>query len=401
MLRPCEAGTTAKQVVRLNLIDLAGSERQQGIQDPARHSSQHRNTLPVKEAGAINKSLSALTNVIMALSQDERRGRRQIAGGPCQRHFVNYRNSKLTLLLRDSLSGLSRTAVVATVSPSAVCCMETLSTLKFAARAKRIRCNMLQKESGMTHTAAVMDNMFQEVKFLRKRLSDLNLSGQSMASISTGDGTLSGSDGSPKCVTCGIEEAVENKEDVQACMDAAKRELAEAIGKLTEVEARLHSAAQDAKDIAIHVVGGVAIRERPRSPRLACSATFREHFNTVSRQVLHRSGHDVSMCQMTPVFMPQSPTLVSGCRSPLLVSRQVFVNARTQCVASTWRVSPRAHLERRYRSLSPGWSVFREATTPKPPMHGGPHPLAFNQLATPPTQWSWGTVSSTQRWEHI
>jgi len=421
MHRACEVGATAKQVVRLNLVDLAGSERQQGVQDPVRHSSQHRNPLPVKEAGAINKSLSALTNVIIALSQDERKWRRQTAGGPCQRHFVNYRDSKLTLLLRDSLGGRSRTAVVANVSPSAVCSMETVSTLKFAARAKRIRCNALQKEADVSYSAAAMENMVREVVMLRKRVAELesvacncslvrmedstntkSFCGQSTASISTGDGTLSGSDFSPSCISRGMEETSdENDEDVQACMDATKRELVEAIGKLAEVEARLHVAALDTKDAASLVAGGTAVRARPTSPSIAGSATFCEHFNGVSRQVLHRSSHAVSTCQLTPVFLPQSPTLVSGCCSPLLVSRQVRVNTHAPCVASTWRLSPRAQSQPRHRSLSPARFVFLEAPAPQLSMHGRPRPRAFSPHAATPTQWSWGAVNSTQRWAHI
>jgi len=279
--------------------------------------------------------------------------------------------------------------------------METLSTLKFAARAKRIRCSVLQKEAGVGYTAEAMETMFREVTFLRKRLSGLNFCGQSMASLSTGDRTLSGSDFSPNCVTRGMEEAVENKEDVQVCMDAAKRELVEAIGKLTEVEGRLQLAAQAAKDTAIHGAGGASGSAQPSSPSLTRSATCCDHSDSVSRHVLHRSGHAVSMCQPTPVFVPQSPILVSGCRSPMLASRQVLVNAHTPCVASTWRVSPRAHMQPRHRSLSPGWFGFREAPIPNASMHGRPHPPAFSPHAAPSTQWSWGAVGTTQRWAHI
>jgi len=256
------------------------------VQDPVRHSSEHRNPLPVKEAGAINKSLSALTNVIIAL-QDERKRRRQIAGGPCQRHFVNYRDSKLTLLLRDSLGGLSRIAIVANVSPSAICSMETLSTLRFAARAKRIRCNFLQKEAPLSFNAAAMESRLRELLLLRKRLSDSSFCAQTVASRSIGGDTLSARVFSPSCVTCGMEEAVEHQEDVQVCMGAANRELDEA----AEVGARLHVAAQATKDTAIHEAGGATGRARPSSPSLAGSATFCDHF-------------DSSVPQETPIPKP-------------------------------------------------------------------------------------------------
>ena len=79
----------------------------------------------LREACCINKSLSALGNVISALSAAPNR-------------HVPYRDSKLTLLLRDALGGDSRTAVIATVSPIERCFSETLSTLHFAQRAKLV-----------------------------------------------------------------------------------------------------------------------------------------------------------------------------------------------------------------------------------------------------------------------
>lgn len=98
---------------RFHIIDLAGSER-----------SKHTNAVGerLKEAGMINKSLSALGNVINSLVD--------ISEGK-NRH-VHYRDSKLTFLLRDSLGGNSKTLIIANISPSTVNYGETLSTLKFA-----------------------------------------------------------------------------------------------------------------------------------------------------------------------------------------------------------------------------------------------------------------------------
>jgi kinesin family protein 15 len=90
-------------------------------------SEPHLHTL--QEAGSINRSLSALGNVIMALVD--------ITNGK-SRH-VHYRDSKLTFLLRDSLGGNAKTNLVANVHPSARCFGETLSTLNFARRAKMIK----------------------------------------------------------------------------------------------------------------------------------------------------------------------------------------------------------------------------------------------------------------------
>ncbi|KAL5538433.1 hypothetical protein UlMin_042978 [Ulmus minor] len=107
---------------RLNLVDLAGSERQKGSGAEGER---------LKEAANINKSLSTLGLVIMSLVD--------LAHGK-QRH-VPYRDSRLTFLLQDSLGGNSKTTIIANVSPSICSVNETLSTLKFAQRAKLIQNN--------------------------------------------------------------------------------------------------------------------------------------------------------------------------------------------------------------------------------------------------------------------
>ncbi|KAF9381314.1 Kinesin-like protein kif15 [Podila verticillata] len=105
---------------RFNLVDLAGSERQKLANTEGQR---------LKEAGNINKSLSCLGSVINALGE--------IAAGHSR--YVHYRDSRLTFLLKDSLGGNSNTFIVANISPSALCYQESLSTLRFAQRAKMIK----------------------------------------------------------------------------------------------------------------------------------------------------------------------------------------------------------------------------------------------------------------------
>merc|ERR1719207_195484 len=116
-----EAGV-ARTVSKLHLIDLAGSERQK-----ATGATGER----LKEGAQINLSLSALGNVINALTEPKTRS----SGG--KRH-IPYRDSKLTRLLQDSLGGNSYTALICNVSPATSNADETLSTLRFADRAKSI-----------------------------------------------------------------------------------------------------------------------------------------------------------------------------------------------------------------------------------------------------------------------
>ncbi|GFP98341.1 probable 125 kDa kinesin-related protein [Phtheirospermum japonicum] len=101
---------------KLNLVDLAGSENI--YRSGARESR-------AREAGEINKSLLTLGRVINALVEHS--------------VHVPYRDSKLTRLLRDSLGGKTKTCIIATISPSAHCLDETLSTLDYAHRAKSIK----------------------------------------------------------------------------------------------------------------------------------------------------------------------------------------------------------------------------------------------------------------------
>ncbi|VAI27869.1 unnamed protein product [Triticum turgidum subsp. durum] len=119
--------TTNLRFARLNLVDLAGSERQ-------RTSGAEGERL--KEAANINKSLSTLGLVIMSLVD--------LTNGK-QRH-VPYRDSRLTFLLQDSLGGNSKTMIIANVSPSLCSGNETLSTLKFAQRARLIQNNAVVNE---------------------------------------------------------------------------------------------------------------------------------------------------------------------------------------------------------------------------------------------------------------
>ena len=113
-----EKGVANIRSSKFHLIDLAGSERQ-------KLTGAYGERL--KESSAINKSLSAIGNVINALVCN--------AEGRATK-FVPYRDTKITYLLKDSLGGNSKTSIVANISPAASSYGETLSTLKFAQRAK-------------------------------------------------------------------------------------------------------------------------------------------------------------------------------------------------------------------------------------------------------------------------
>ena len=111
---------------KLLLVDLAGSERAVGETDGQQKDRR-------LEGSKINKSLLALGNCITVL------GSLSTAGPTAASNVhVPYRDSKLTRLLKESLGGNTRTVMIATVSPSVMCFEETVSTLKYATRAKSI-----------------------------------------------------------------------------------------------------------------------------------------------------------------------------------------------------------------------------------------------------------------------
>ncbi|XP_044730926.1 kinesin-like protein KIF3A [Chrysoperla carnea] len=110
-------GTTRFLQGKLSLVDLAGSERQ--------HKT-HAAGIRLKESAKINLSLSVLGNVISALVDGKST-------------HVPYRNSKLTRLLQDSLGGNSKTVMIATIGPADTNYEETISTLRYANRAKNIQ----------------------------------------------------------------------------------------------------------------------------------------------------------------------------------------------------------------------------------------------------------------------
>ncbi|CAI5745779.1 unnamed protein product [Peronospora destructor] len=152
----------------LHLVDLAGSEKQ-------RQTHVHGKRL--KEAAQINKSLSALGNVIMALVE--------VSNG--QKRHVHYRDSKLTFLLRDALGGNAITSIVATISPEEKYFAETLSTLKFAQRAKFIKNNAVQNEDADSLVPVLkqqIEKLVQEIASLR---SSVGIGLTSSASVTDSD----------------------------------------------------------------------------------------------------------------------------------------------------------------------------------------------------------------------
>ncbi|XP_036714279.1 kinesin-like protein KIF1A isoform X17 [Balaenoptera musculus] len=150
-----ETNITTEKVSKVSLVDLAGSERA---------DSTGAKGTRLKEGANINKSLTTLGKVISALAEMD--------SGPNKNKkkkktdFIPYRDSVLTWLLRENLGGNSRTAMVAALSPADINYDETLSTLRYADRAKQIRCNAVINEDPN-------NKLIRELKDEVTRLRDL------------------------------------------------------------------------------------------------------------------------------------------------------------------------------------------------------------------------------------
>ena len=122
--------STIERLARMRLVDLAGSERANRTEATGQR---------LREGANINQSLTTLGRVIAALADPKRQPRPSSRPNTPKRmaDVVPYRDSVLTWLLRDSLGGNSKTAMVACISPADY--EETLSTLRYADQAKRIR----------------------------------------------------------------------------------------------------------------------------------------------------------------------------------------------------------------------------------------------------------------------
>ncbi|KAE9357798.1 hypothetical protein PR003_g1605 [Phytophthora rubi] len=138
---------TKSVFAKINLVDLAGSER-------AASTGAQGDRL--REGANINKSLSALGNVINALVEASRASKKV---------FIPYRNSKLTRVLQESLGGNSLCSMLATLSPANINFPETLSTLKYASRAKSIKVNAKKNEA-----SSQISQLNEEIAALKQKL---------------------------------------------------------------------------------------------------------------------------------------------------------------------------------------------------------------------------------------
>ncbi|XP_044836280.1 kinesin-like protein KIF19 [Mauremys mutica] len=146
------------RVGRLFMVDLAGSER-------AAQQTQNRGKR-MKEGAHINRSLLALGNCISALSEK----------GGSRAQYVNFRDSKLTRLLKDSLGGNSRTVMIAHISPASIYFEESRTTLIYAYRAKniktRVKRNLLNVSYHIAQYTSIISDLREEIEGLKAKIEN-------------------------------------------------------------------------------------------------------------------------------------------------------------------------------------------------------------------------------------
>jgi DNA-binding TFAR19-related protein (PDSD5 family) len=156
---------TTERLARIRLVDLAGSERAKATEATGAR---------LREGSNINKSLTTLGRVIAALADPK--GPRNVGGsgspGKQRRDVVPYRDSILTWLLKDSLGGNSNTAMLACIAPADY--DETLSTLRYADQAKRIRtrATVNQDHVSAAQRDAQINLMAEHIRMLELQLAD-------------------------------------------------------------------------------------------------------------------------------------------------------------------------------------------------------------------------------------
>lgn len=238
-----------EKVSKINMVDLAGSERV----DQTGASGER-----LREARNINKSLATLCDVVKSLAaqrsssaSEDGKGGPNGSGSGGSTH-VPYRNSILTWLLKESLGGNARTTMLAAISPTDIHFEETLSTLKYAERAKRMRTKAII--NARTSDEHLIAQLRREVAELKRQLAKRN------SRAGSGASSRAGRLPAERALTP-IKEADEEAEDDEGSGGAAGlavqvqelqrvlQEKEELIGQLTMFHLDAALASQSASDL--------------------------------------------------------------------------------------------------------------------------------------------------------
>lgn len=217
VIEMAETDKKGVKVGKLNLIDLAGSERQSKT-----GSTGDR----LREAAKINKALSALGNVIYALAESS--------------SHVPYRDSKLTRLLQDSLGGNSKTIMIANIGPASSNYDETIITLRYAYRAKAIKNTPIKNEDIQNTKLLELQNEIERLKrLIMEKSGSLPAEGEWNESDLEAESSSSDEEG--------IEISAEDKEKTKK-LEEEKMQIDELSKKLKMLEGQMVHGGKDVAD---------------------------------------------------------------------------------------------------------------------------------------------------------
>ncbi|CAG9130602.1 unnamed protein product [Plutella xylostella] len=189
----------SEKVSKISLVDLAGSERA---------DSTGAKGTRLKEGANINKSLTTLGKVISALAEIASKSKKSKKAD-----FIPYRDSVLTWLLRENLGGNSKTAMIAAISPADINYDETLSTLRYADRAKQIVCKAVVNEDA---NAKLIRELKEEILKLRELLKAEGIEVEEVEEASSPQRKKSEAEALPKLARTGTTIAEDAVDQLQA-----------------------------------------------------------------------------------------------------------------------------------------------------------------------------------------
>ncbi|CAF0915270.1 unnamed protein product [Adineta ricciae] len=253
---------TAEKQSKISLVDLAGSERAD-----ATGATGDR----LKEGANINKSLTTLGKVIAALAEMSSKSRKPRSDKKSD--FIPYRDSVLTWLLKENLGGNSKTAMIAAISPADINYEETLSTLRYADRAKAIVCKAVINEDA---NAKLIRDLKEEIVKLRELLKieagiDISPDGASTSILSTPattTTTTSKHEWLKRSSSQSSEDALERLKENQKLMDSLCMSYEEKLKKTEKIMAEREAAFHELGVYSKNDGNAVGIFSPKNSPHL-------------------------------------------------------------------------------------------------------------------------------------
>ncbi|GAX81643.1 hypothetical protein CEUSTIGMA_g9071.t1 [Chlamydomonas eustigma] len=321
---------------KLALVDLAGSERAADTNNVGQK---------LRDGANINRSLLALANCINALGKQGESPGKGAA-------YVPYRNSKLTRLLKDGLSGNSRTAMITTVSSSSDQYHHSIGTLKYADRAKEIKTHVVQNvgtvESHVADYQRIIDNLQVEVQDLKMQLSERPRSATALEASSTESDVLAFIDTLVQEMNDNIEERINLQKALFEIEDAnifSKYELKQLEEFLEAGQGNVKDIVE-ARDRRNDVLSAVTGNEKERDKFKAEIAENEAERRNIQARIdqLAQTNQNVAFLNLMSTFRLQAVRL-QELKFQMAVRDQIIGEQR-EVIANLWRILDKSGIGR-------------------------------------------------------